>query len=60
MIQNALFAEEQPITRDMHVMLQLFINWRGFDISQDFEGLSHVYHSVHIHRRKMDHHRARH
>ena len=37
----------------MHVILQLFTNYRGIDVAKDFFGLSHVYHSVHTHPEKL-------
>lgn len=47
--QANLFTNEVALTTDMYVLLQLFTNYRGIDIPQDFFGLSHVYHSVYTH-----------
>lgn len=44
---------EKPLEPDAYVILQLFINWRGIDIPQDFEDLCHVYHSVHTDPNKL-------
>lgn len=51
MNQQELF--ENPLTQDMYVLLQLFENYRGIDIRQDFFGLHHVYHSVYTHPGKL-------
>lgn len=53
MNQAQLFDDGPALTQDMYVILQLFTNWRGIDIAQDFEGLCHVYHSVHTHPDKL-------
>ncbi|MBB5321196.1 hypothetical protein [Marinobacter oulmenensis] len=53
MSQENLFDDGTPLTTDMHVILQLFTNYRGIDIRRDFEGLCHVYHSVHTHPDKL-------
>ncbi|GAA0840930.1 hypothetical protein GCM10009113_06680 [Marinobacter szutsaonensis] len=53
MRQTTLFGEDVLVTQDMHVLLQLFTNYRGIDIDQDFFGLSHVYHSVYTHPEKL-------
>lgn len=49
MKQSTLFGEDVLLTTDMLVTLQLFTNYRGMDIPQDFTGLSHTYHSVFTH-----------
>ncbi|WP_372986985.1 hypothetical protein [Marinobacter sp.] len=53
MKQSALFGEDVVLTTDMSVLLQLFTNYRGYDIAQDFFGLSHRYHSVFTHPDKL-------
>lgn len=46
MNQTPLFDQAEPLTTDMHVLLQLFTNWRGIDVGQDWLDLLQVYHSV--------------
>ena len=53
MKQDQLFDQATQLTTDMHVILQLFTNYRGIDVAKDFFGLSHVYHSVHTHPEKL-------
>lgn len=53
MNQSPLFDQEEPITTDMRVILELFTNYRGIDIAQDFYDLCHVYHSVHTNPNKL-------
>lgn len=44
---------EKPLAQDMYVLLQLFENYRGIDVRQDFFGLHHVYHSAYTHPGKL-------
>lgn len=53
MSQAQLFDNGPALTQDMHVLLELFENYRGIDIRQDFFGLHHVYHSVYTHPGKL-------
>lgn len=49
--QAEMFSK--PLAQDMYVLLQLFENYRGIDIRQDFTGLHHVYHSVYTNPGKL-------